>query len=157
MSQIEDDSKLDSEPSESLLLKVEAASSEMLGKLLGIQPKDPAERVHPLTADQETRLRHIENQAIVDFKGDLTQLEAALGMLRMGFHFGWKVLYIIHSKKTVRNYESILKIRIREEFPEDGPSSYRSVGLNLAQRYSNFWKVVGGTIKIPRRRDVSED
>ncbi|SDG73295.1 hypothetical protein [Propionivibrio dicarboxylicus] len=150
------DSQIGSEPSDGFLRKVELASIEALVKLLGMERKEPPDRVHRLTADQETRLRYIENEAVTSFQGDLTQLEAALGMMRMGFHFGWKVLYIIHSKKTVRNYEEILNIRIREEFPEVGPSSYRSVGLNLALRYSNFWKVVGGTIKIPRRRDVSE-
>jgi hypothetical protein len=142
------------EPTESFLRKVEIASINAVAKLLCMEEKPKAERIHPLTADQETRLRQIENDAISEFQGDLTQLEAALGMLRMGFHFGWKVLYIIHSKKTIRNYEAIARVRIRDEFPETGPSSYRSTGLNLANRFSNFWKVVGGEIKIPRRKEA---
>jgi hypothetical protein len=142
-----------SEPSESFLRKVEIASIYVVAKLLDMEEKPKSERIHPLTADQETRLRQIENEAIAEFQGDLTQLEAALGMLRMGFHFGWKVLYIVHSKKTIRNYEAIVRIKIREEFPETGPSSYRSTGFNLAIRFRNFWKVVGGEQKIPRRNE----
>jgi hypothetical protein len=60
---------------------------------------------------------------------------------------------MMHSKKTIRNYESYLGIEIRDVFPETGPSSYRSIGFTLAERYSNFWKVAGGDIKIPKRRD----
>src|ERR1039457_6654065 len=94
--------------------------------------------------------------AVTEFQGDLTQLEAALGMLRMGHHVGWRVLYLIHTKQTIRNYEEILGVKIRDIFGETGPSSYRSFGLNLALRFSNFWKVAGGTIKIPKRRDVAK-
>ena len=51
-------------------------------------------------------------------------------MLRMGHHFGWKVLYIIHSRVTIRKYEKILDIKIRDIFAETGPSSYRSLGYH---------------------------
>lgn len=112
------------------------------------------ERVAKLSAVQADQLRQIESNAIASFQGDLTQLETALGMLRLGHHVGWRVLYIIHSKKTIRNYEDILGIKVREVFPETGPSSYRSFGFNLAMRFPNFWKVVSGEIKIPHRQDV---
>lgn len=144
-----------SEPSPSFLRKVELASIDAASKLLDMpsgKPKD--QMLAKLTSKQDSELREVEHNAIANFRGDLDKLEAALGMLRMGHHFGWKVLYIIHSKKTVRNYEEILGIRIRDIFPETGPSSYRSIGLNLAQRFSNFWKVVGGDTKIPRKKDA---
>jgi len=142
-------------PSPTLLKKLESASFEAASKLLDMPKKPKAARVTKLTPEQEEQLRSIETEAIAEFQGDICQLEAALGMLRMGHHFGWKVLYIIHSKKTVRNYEEILGIRIRDIFEETGPSSYRSIGFNLAQKFSNFWKVAGGDIKIPRRRDAT--
>jgi hypothetical protein len=140
-------------PSAGFLKRVENAAVDKLADMLGMPKKPKAERTRKLTEEEEKQLRHIELDAIAGFDGDLTQLEAALGMLRIGHQYGWKVLYIIHSKKTVRTYEDILGIRIRELFAETGPSSYRSVGFNLAQRFSNFWKVAGGTIKIPRRHD----
>ena len=144
------------EPSAFFLRKVELASINAASKYLDIPSGLPKEKtLAKLTSKQEAGLREIEENAIATFQGDLPQLEAALGMLRMGHHFGWKVLYIIHSKKTIRNYETILNTKIRDIFPETGPSSYRSFGLNLAMRFSNFWKVVGGDTKIPRKRDVA--
>jgi hypothetical protein len=118
-------------------------------------PKKPFEdKVAKLTSDQKQQLQEIEEKAVVNFQGQLDELESALGMLRMGYHFGWKVLYLIHSKRTIRKYEGLLNIKVRELFPETGPSSYRSYGLTIAEKYSNFWKVAGGDIKIPDRKKV---
>lgn len=146
--------KSPTEPTPGLLRRIELAAIEKVGNLLGMDDKPEKDRIRKLTPEQEAELRRIEEHAIATFKGDLNVLESALGMLRMGHHVGWRVLYIIHSKKTIRNYEGILGIQIRELFEETGPSSYRSIGLNVADRYANFWKVVSGDIKIPRRKDV---
>lgn len=143
-----------SPPSPSFLKRLDNLSIEAVSKALGMPNKPRAARIVMLTDEQEAQIRQIEAEAIADFQGDLTQLEAALGMLRMGHRFGWRVLYIIHSKKTIRNYEAILNRKIRELFEETGPCSYRSIGFNLAQRYSNFWKVVGGELEITRRQDA---
>lgn len=107
-----------------------------------------------LNEDQRSQLIEIELNAIAGFTGQLDELESALGMLMMGHHFGWKVLYLIHSKKTIRKYEDILGIKIRDIFPETGPSSDRSVGLALAMKASNFWKVVSGEDKIDNLRKI---
>ena len=111
-------------------------------------------RLAELTPEQIEQLQHIENKAITNFSGTLDELESALGMFRMGHHFGWRVLYLVHSKKTIRKYEDILDIKIRDIFPEEGPSAERSIGLALAKKASNFWKVVSGEIKIDNRRDI---
>lgn len=144
-----------SPPSPSFLKKLESLSDDALSRALNMPTKPKSARTAKLSAEQEEQLKKIEEEAIANFKGDLTQLEAALGMLRIGHHYGWKVLYLIHSKKTIRNYEEILNTKIRDIFEEAGPSSYRSVGFNLAQRFSNFWKVAGGDIKIPHRKDAA--
>jgi len=108
-------------------------------------PKIPLnERLKKLTNEQNTQLQEIEDIAIANFVGNFDELESALGMLRIGHHVGWRVLYIVHSKKTIRNYEAILDIKIRELFDERGPSAGRSTGLALAEKFSNFWKVVSG-------------
>lgn len=146
-----------SPPSESFLERLESAAVDAMQKMLGIASRPRSKRYDVLSDDQESELRDIEREAVCDFKGDLTQLEAALGMLRLGPQVGWRILYLVHSKKTIRTYEAILGgRRIRDLFPEEGPSSYRSVALNLAKRYPNFWKVAGGDIKIPRRKEVIE-
>jgi hypothetical protein len=112
------------------------------------------ERLAKLTDEQSTQLQAIEENAIIKFQGNIDELESALGMLRVGHHLGWKVLYIAHSKRTIRKYEDILGIKIREMFPESGPSSKRSIGLSLAEKFSNFWRVVSGDIKIENRKSI---
>ncbi len=134
---------------------IEAAAHEFIGdKLLKIPEKPKEEKIAKLSAAQHLQLQEIEENAIAGFRGDLTLLESALGMLRMGHHLGWKVLYLMHTKRTIRVYEEILGTRIRDIFPETGPSSYRSHGLNFAEKFSNFWKVAGGDIKIKDRKIV---
>lgn len=145
-----------SPPSPSFLRRLETASIDAAAKLLDIPEKPNSAKLLKLSAEQEDELRRIEADAITRFKGDLIQLEAALGMLRMGHHFGWKVLYMLHSKKTIRNYEEILGVPIREVFDATGPSSYRSIGLAIAQKFTNFWRVAGGDIKVPKRKDAVE-
>jgi hypothetical protein len=127
----------------------------VIGDTLAPRPNIPiGERLTFLTPEQKAKLQEIEDNAIISFAGSIDELESALGMLRIGHHFGWKVLYLIHSKKTVRKYEEILGIKVREIFPETGASSDRSIGLSLAIKASNFWKVVSGEEKIENRRKI---
>lgn len=144
------------EPSPSFLQKLGKLAVDKLADSLGIPDKPATEKLHKLTVEEQEQLRKIEEQAVADFHGDFTQLEAALGMLRIGHHVGWKVLYMIHSKKTIRTYETILGIQVRELFQPEGPSSYRSVGFVLANRFRNFWKVAGGEIKVPHRQSATK-
>jgi hypothetical protein len=77
----------------------------------------------------------------------LDELESALGMYMIGFHFGWKVLYTIHSKRTIRKYEELLGISVREEFDELGPDADRTNAYKIMQAVSSFWKMVSGDEK----------
>lgn len=112
------------------------------------------QRLAILSNEQKALLQDIEDKAIIEFTGQMDELESALGMLRLGHHMGWRVLYMVHSKKTVRKYEEILNIKVRDIFPEKGPSAGRSTGLAIAEKFSNFWKVVSGEVKIDRRREI---
>ena len=105
--------------------------------------------------DRESELIRIEREAIAGFRGGLDDLEAAIGMLRMGDYMGWRVLVLIHNKRTIRKYEDILGIKVREFFPPEGSQSHRSIGYKLAKQVSNFWRVVSGDIKIENRREIS--
>ena len=116
----------------------------------------------PLTAKEIQKNRHdlapydparieelakIEREAFARFTGMFDELEAAIGMLHLGDHFGWKPLVLIHNKRTIRKYEEILDINIREFFPEEGLSARRSIGYTIAKKIGNFWKAVSGAIK----------
>jgi len=122
-------------------------------------PKNPnftknLEKLARRTVDEAAELERIEKEAIANFSGSLDELNSALGMLRMGHHVGWRVLYIIHSKRTIRKYEEILGIKVRELFPEEGPSADRSIGYGIAKKLENFWKAVSGDTKIEHRREI---
>jgi hypothetical protein len=77
----------------------------------------------------------------------LDELESALGMYMIGWHFGWKVLYVIHSKKTIRKYEELLGISVRETFEEFGPDAERTNAYKVIDAVSSFWKLVSGEEK----------
>ncbi len=94
--------------------------------------------------------------AVANFSGSLEELEKALGMLVIGYHFGWKVLLLVHSKRTIKKYEKILDIDIKTFFPAEGRSAQRSMGLDLAKQIGNFWQVVSGDIKVDNRRNIED-
>lgn len=105
-----------------------------------------------LTDEERVDLDRVEREAILNFVGSMDELERALGMLRVGHHVGWKVLVLVHSKKTIAKYEEILGIKLREYFPAEGPSSQRSLAFKIASQLSNFWKAVSGETSIPDRQ-----
>lgn len=112
-------------------------------------------RLKPLSVEKLKQLQQIELRAIARFHGQLDELESALGFLRMGFQYGWKPLAIIHSKKTFKKYEQILEIDAHELFPEETPTSDRSIGYSIAKKLSKFWQVVNGEEKINHKRESS--
>lgn len=110
----------------------------------------------PLPTDQEAIERYAFMDKVVRQTGlQLDELESALGMYMIGFHFGWKVLYVIHSKKTIRKYEEILGISVRDVFEEFGPDAERTNAYKITQAVSSFWKLVSGeekpSIQIDKR------
>ena len=113
--------------------------------LFKIPKKTKEEKLLKLSAAQRAELDRIEEDAIANYRGPGPDLESAIGMLRIGHHVGWKVLYLMHSKSTIRKYEQILGgIKVRELFKETGPSSYRHFGIRLIETVTNFWKMVSG-------------
>ena len=104
-------------------------------------------RLADLNQDQVWAMYQIERNALARFKGQIDEFESAIGMLHLGYHVGWKPLLLIHNKRTLRKYEEILNINIREQFPEEGPSAERSYGYVLAKKLGNFWKAVSGEVK----------
>ena len=91
-----------------------------------------------------------------DFVGQFDELEAALGMLLLGRLVGWKVLALIHNKRTIRKYEEFLGINIREYFPEEGPLTHKSQAYMLVKRMGQYWKAVSGDFPVAKRRDLQQ-
>lgn len=110
------------------------------------RPKPPAT---PLPTQVEAVHRYEVLERAIRQPGpfQLDELESALGMYVLGWHVGWRVLHIIHSKKTIRKYEELLGIKIAETFPEYGPDADRTNAYKIIQGVSNFWKAVSGEEK----------
>lgn len=125
-------------------------------------PAEIQKNLHRLTPHNSARaveLYEIERNAFARFSGQFDELEAAIGMLHLGDQIGWKPLVLIHNKRTIRKYEEILDINIREFFVDEGPSVERSIGYTIAKKIGNFWKAVSGELKNDelkaQRREVS--
>jgi hypothetical protein len=117
---------------------------------MALPPAQLAKHLHalaPFDQDRAEQLHEISRKAFATFSGNFDELEAALGMLQMGDHVGWKPLVLIHNKRTVRKYEEVLGINVRAFFPEEGPSADRLLGYKIAKKLGNFWKAVSGEIK----------
>jgi len=80
---------------------------------------------------------------IRDFAGDLTKLEQAVSAVIVGRQFGWKVLLLVHDRKTTARYEETLDLDFRKELPAVGrwPES-QAVGGGAEGR--QLWKAVKG-------------
>jgi len=94
--------------------------------------------------------------AVDRFKGDVLRLERAIGTLVVGKRFGWKVLYLIHDKKTLRDYEKILDVDFREVLPEVGPKASKSIAWVAFEGFKNFWKAVKGEIPGIRSPEITK-
>ena len=94
---------------------------------------------------------------VESYQGDFGELERALGMHMIGPLVGWRVLALIHNRKTLRKYESILGLTsVRDAYPEEGPYAYKSQGLAIAKKLGEFWKAVDGAIvPVDKRRQMS--
>jgi len=86
---------------------------------------------------------HIDKRT-QNFKGQINELEQAIGMWFVGRQFGWKVMFLVHDRKTIAKYEKLLKIDFRNEVPDVGDFAKKSVAWRAVQRVSNFWKAVKG-------------
>lgn len=99
------------------------------------------------TADEAVERYSLMDAAIRRADVQINELESALGMYMVGHHFGWKVLHLVHSKKTIKKYEEILGIKVSEAFPEFGPDANRTNAYKVIMSVANFWKTVSGEEK----------
>lgn len=106
------------------------------------KPPRQAPSVKPHEAQElVTRLDHLT----VNFVGQFDELEAAIGMYMLGRLVGWKVLVLLHNKRTIKKYETILGgINIREEFEPVTEFSNKSLAFDIVTKLGNFWKGVNG-------------
>ena len=108
-------------------------------------------RETPEVTDEEAIRRYavIERAIRKDEHYLADEMESAIGMYTLGFHYGWKVMQLIHTKNTVAKYEALLGIKIREEFDEFGPDAPRTTAYKIIKSVSSFWRLLSGDLKSP--------
>lgn len=111
-------------------------------------------RVEHLSADEAEALLRRMDKIVESFRGQFDELEAALGMMLLARLVGWKVLALVHNKRTIRKYEAILGISIRDDFPEEGPLSHKSQSYELVKKLGQYWKAVSGDVRVEDRREL---
>ena len=120
-----------------------------------IAPKPTETKTPPATPKEAAERYAVMDRVIRQTGFQIDELESALGMYMVGFHFGWRVLYLVHSKRTIAKYEAILGLKISEVFPEYGPDADRTNAYEVIQSVQNFWKLVSGdektTLDIDKR------
>lgn len=115
-------------------------------------PKRSALKTPLATPDQAHERYAFMDQVIRQMRPggfSIDEVESALGMYMLAHHFGWKVLYLVHSKKTIKKYEEILGLKLSDVFDEFGPDADRTNAYMIIQKVSNFWKLVSGDEKSP--------
>lgn len=131
------------------------ASVNSLRKIM-TKGKKPTSSPATTPDERSLQLVSIAQTAAQTFEGSIDELQKAIGMLMTGDLFGWRVLILVHNKRTIRKYEEILGIEVKEFFPEEGPYAYRSVGYTIATKLGNFWKAVSGDVPIDNRREITK-
>ena len=118
-----------------------------------MKPKRRSKAKKATPEEAQERYALVE-KASGEFEGNLDELESAIGMYVIGHDLGWKVLHVIHSKKTIAKYERILGIKVTEVFPEFGPDAERTNAFRIIQGINNFWKFVSGEEKVDIDRET---
>ena len=103
------------------------------------------------------KLIEITDAAIKKFRGNADELAKAVGMLAIARHYGWKVIYLIHTKRTIKKYEEILSVNIRELVPDEGKLANNSLAWMSAKKVGNFWKAVKGEIPGIRSSEIKPE
>ena len=104
-----------------------------------------------MTNDQLRDIKKMIDKATAEFKGDIAELEAAIGLLFVTEHMGWKPMLLVHDPRTVKKYEEHLRkgdpaFSYRDEklFKPEGPKAPKFVAWTLVQKGINFWRAVRG-------------
>ena len=94
------------------------------------------------------------NRRFKDFRGDITQLERAIGCFVIGRQVGWKVMLLVHDRKTIKLYEELLGLDFKRHLKPEGPLAHKSLAWQLVKKVSSFWKAVKGEIPGVRTPEV---
>jgi hypothetical protein len=79
---------------------------------------------------------------------DFGTVEGAIGALFVGQHYGLRILRILHSSKTLRQYEQFLGVPFEVLIPQHGVFIDRSLAWRIVQGTRHYWDLVARRVKI---------
>lgn len=109
-----------------------------------------------MTTMTDKEILELVFQANERFKGDITDLQKAVGTLILSRNMGWKPIFLIHERRTIKKYEQILGVEFRQVAPDIGKLAHKSFAWRTAQKFKNFWKAVKGEIAGVRSASMDE-
>src|SRR5688500_1620104 len=81
-----------------------------------------------------------------DYEGSVEVVEAAIGALIVGRLVGHDGLRVLHSWKTLRNYEEILGVKFKELLPPNTRDSDRINGVRWAKKFTALWRALAAGV-----------
>lgn len=105
------------------------------------------------TLDEKKLIAHIESR-IKEFSGAAPELESAIGAFFVGKQTGWKILLLIHDRRTIAKYEKFLDLNFKDHMEPEGPMAMKSLAWRLIKKDKDFWKAVRGEIPDVRTPEV---
>ncbi|HEX4123401.1 MAG TPA: hypothetical protein VHY37_01645 [Tepidisphaeraceae bacterium] len=85
-------------------------------------------------------------KAFHGYKGQAGVFESAVGALIVGRLLGFQALQVLHSWKTLREYEKHLGIVFKEVLPARTEESQRLAGIRRADTFRQFWKAIAAGV-----------
>lgn len=105
----------------------------------------------PLT---DSELVDVIDNACANYQGKVEFLKGAIGALVIARQYGWKPAFLMFNPRSIRKYEKILGIKIRDRVPEFGPCASKSEASRNMRVLDNYWKAVSGDIKGIRSCEI---
>lgn len=83
------------------------------------------------------------DEVSTNFKGQLDDLQAAVGMLVIGRLYGWRVIRLVASR---RHWQVACKLfgDLKEILPERGVLAHKSLGLKIVDTAGDYWDFISG-------------
>lgn len=102
----------------------------------------------------EAELKKAIEDAIHRFHGYAPRLETAIGAIYVGKALGWEVLYLMHNRSTIKQFDEILGFSLRDQMEANTPLSKKNHVWRWTNKAQAFWKVVRGDIKKQGRTEL---
>lgn len=92
-----------------------------------------------------------------EYRGYAPTASDAVGALVLGQVYGWRGIMMLHSRSTVRKFEQVLGLSLRDCMPDRTQFSERILGVRIADEMGKFWAVVKGEVPVAGGKAYIDD